>query len=230
VVPDSFSWELWHYYTHIGASVVQCLFMGLNILLFPTRPLTFALTANFCIQLFWTNVLKMYHHSPRPFWVNEQITPDSCYTQFGNPSGHSIFAAFFAMYLYYWMFHYKAPSFSEQARILREQRTTSLQNDEELQIHPNPVPAFKEAPFATAGTVIRFVSFLILLLGFLAIGLSRLILGVHSLNQVIYGFMLGLWTLGFVIQVVQPLCLDMVLLVKERSQKYKSLFVWLLVV
>jgi membrane-associated phospholipid phosphatase len=44
----------------------------------------------------------------------------------------------------------------------------------------------------------KFLVFLILTIGYLAMGASRLVLGVHSLNQVFYGFALGLWSLIFV--------------------------------
>ena len=55
-----------------------------------------------------------------------------------------------------------------------------------------------------ADKVVRIVSFVVLLLGFLAVGLSRLIVGVHSLNQVIYGFLLGLWTLTYMLMYWRP--------------------------
>lgn len=45
-------------------------------------------------------LLKNVHHDPRPFWVNEDIDPVKCYTEYGNPSGHSVCASFFAMYLF----------------------------------------------------------------------------------------------------------------------------------
>ena len=45
----------------------------------------------------------------------------------------------------------------------------------------------------------KALSFVILFLGTLAVGLSRLIVGVHSLNQVLYGFLIGLWTLSYVL-------------------------------
>ena len=55
-----------------------------------------------------------------------------------------------------------------------------------------------------ADKVVRIVSFVVLLVGFLAVGLSRLIVGVHSLNQVIYGFLLGLWTLTYMLMYWRP--------------------------
>jgi hypothetical protein len=43
---------------------------------------------------------KTYEHAPRPFWVYENIKSGKCYSQFGNPSGHSIAVAYFAMYVF----------------------------------------------------------------------------------------------------------------------------------
>ena len=38
------------------------------------------------------NVTKLWYHQPRPFWVSEDIKAFDCTTQFGNPSGHSLFS------------------------------------------------------------------------------------------------------------------------------------------
>jgi membrane-associated phospholipid phosphatase len=39
--------------------------------------------------------------------------------------------------------------------------------------------------------VLKISSFIVMTFGYLAIGWSRMVLGAHSLNQVIYGFLLG---------------------------------------
>mmetsp|Transcript_508 Transcript_508/g.981 ORF Transcript_508/g.981 Transcript_508/m.981 type:complete len:148 (+) Transcript_508:743-1186(+) len=39
-------------------------------------------------------------------------------------------------------------------------------------------------------------------------GFSRMVLGVHSLNQILYGFLLGLWSLYAVLSYIQPLVLQ----------------------
>lgn len=39
------------------------------------------------------NVTKMAYHEPRPFMVNSDIKVYGCTAEYGNPSGHSLFAA-----------------------------------------------------------------------------------------------------------------------------------------
>jgi len=59
------------------------------------------LLINLALQIFVVDAWKTYEHSPRPFWVYDNITGGKCYTQFGNPSGHSIAVAYFAMYVFF---------------------------------------------------------------------------------------------------------------------------------
>eukprot|EP00347_Sterkiella_histriomuscorum_P021000 403335646 len=52
----------------------------------------------------------MLYHQPRPYFVDDQIDSlDKCSAEYGNPSGHSLFAAayFTFIYLYYWHNHSK---------------------------------------------------------------------------------------------------------------------------
>ena len=101
VPPNSVSWDVWWAYTHIGGSVLQILWLVTCMMLYPTDPMTFALLTNFNVQIFLINFFKMFHHNPRPFWINTEIHPATCYTQFGNPSGHSVCAIYFSMYLFF---------------------------------------------------------------------------------------------------------------------------------
>lgn len=43
-------------------------------------------------MLFLMNITKLWYHGPRPFWVSLDIYPYTCNTQYGNPSGHSMFS------------------------------------------------------------------------------------------------------------------------------------------
>jgi len=54
----------------------------------------------YSLQFYLMAFLKTMHHDPRPFWENEGIRAGTCYTQFGNPSGHAVFATFFCSYLF----------------------------------------------------------------------------------------------------------------------------------
>lgn len=58
-----------------------------------------------CFCLFLMNFLKMIYVSPRPFMVDDKIIPYGCAHDLGNPSGHSIFATAFLLYLFLDVFH-----------------------------------------------------------------------------------------------------------------------------
>ena len=38
------------------------------------------------------NVTKLYYHQARPYWASENVQAFSCSSQYGNPSGHSLFS------------------------------------------------------------------------------------------------------------------------------------------
>ena len=63
---------------------------------------------------------------------------------------------------------------------------------------------------------LKLISFIILLSGALAIAISRLILGVHSVDQVIYGFTLGLWCLAYFLIYWKPIIEDNLLTIRYR--------------
>ncbi|CDW77936.1 pap2 superfamily phosphatase [Stylonychia lemnae] len=46
------------------------------------------------------SVMKSFYQEPRPYWVSEEIKPQKCRTDFGNPSGHSMTTSFFWVTLY----------------------------------------------------------------------------------------------------------------------------------
>jgi membrane-associated phospholipid phosphatase len=54
----------------------------------------------------------------------------------------------------------------------------------------------------------KILAFIILTIGYLSMGFSRLLMGVHSLNQIIYGYLLGLMTLLLVLLFLQPLVIS----------------------
>jgi membrane-associated phospholipid phosphatase len=55
--------------------------------------------------MFVMNITKMAYHEPRPFMYSETIMPFGCSSEYGNPSGHSIFAAAINLFLYMDVFH-----------------------------------------------------------------------------------------------------------------------------
>ena len=110
----------------------------------------------FTITLAVMNITKMAYHEARPFWENSTLFAGDCSSEYGNPSGHSMTSAVFAI-----------------AMIL-------------------------EAAEAVKGTIVLRVGLgvltgLVMTAYFILLGWSRMILGVHSINQVLYGWILGIW-------------------------------------
>jgi hypothetical protein len=80
IVPHEVVWDLVSIYSHIGGSVVQFVILIAAMLVYPTSEVTFSMVCNIALQIYWINVLKIAHHSPRPFWENSDIKAASCYT------------------------------------------------------------------------------------------------------------------------------------------------------
>jgi membrane-associated phospholipid phosphatase len=102
---------------------------------------------------FLMNITKMAYHEPRPFMFTQQIRAYGCSAEYGNPSGHSLFAAAFNFFFYLDICHNGVHKVSLLLRNLLLFAACSL-------------------------------TFLI--------GFARFYVGVHTLNQIIYGWQLGL--------------------------------------
>ena len=303
VVPDSTAWRVWNFFTkYIGGGTTQLLVI---IYIYirqigmergdtnknTKRNTNFSndsgespqvLLIGFTLELFLVTFLKNWHHSPRPFWVNNQeqhtttIHPNKCYTQFGNPSGHCLFAAYFATYLFVvYILRYDSnykddrdgsiptrnnnastntsivdnnqddnnntntikfielcnnPKGEENSSTSATRRTRMDDSmDDDLFVDDDPIMGryhhqnYQQQPQEETGIIFTnsckgnysntkqtnsrsfvWCSFLILVVGFLAVGFSRMIVGVHSLNQVLYGYALGLWTVVYVLCYWRP--------------------------
>lgn len=111
--------------------------------------------------------LKVTQAAPRPYWVSSEIETISCAASFGNPSGHTMLSFACLMYMSLWI----------------------------CSNRPN------HQPFAWLNDLKRFnkhVVFKVLATQFLLImagltGWSRMVLGAHSLDQIIYGALLGIY-------------------------------------
>ena len=87
--------------------------------------------------------------------THEQILPMSCSSEFGHPSGHSLFSSAFALYFVNDLF---------------------------------PVKTGKGYYMALVSAIVYFV----------IMGISRICVGVHSMDQVMYGWALGIWMACYV--------------------------------
>ncbi len=102
---------------------------------------------------FLMNITKMAYHEPRPFMYTREIKVYGCSAEYGNPSGHSLFAAAFNFFFFLDICHSRARKVS------------------------------------------NFVYFSLLFNAVLLtvfIGFARFYVGVHTLNQIVYGWQLGL--------------------------------------
>jgi membrane-associated phospholipid phosphatase len=94
-------WNFWHHFTDIGGGLLQTIYLMLNVIFNPSRIETMILVINISIEMTVTHLFKVWHHQSRPFWDSSLVRSDACTTQFGNPSGHCSFAAFFSMFLFH---------------------------------------------------------------------------------------------------------------------------------
>ena len=113
------------------------------------------------------NELKSLYGEPRPYWLSDKISAVHCGTGFGNPSGHMLNNSFLWVSLYLHVFFDTALSFGDQ-EIDREGGS------------PRRV-----------GPLSRFIALLVMagFLGMMAV--SRVYLGAHTLNQVLFGTLIG---------------------------------------
>lgn len=52
--------------------------------------------------------------------------------------------------------------------------------------------------------ILKAIAFCVLAAGFICVCFSRMVLGLHALNQVIYGSLVGIWSVAFVIAYLRP--------------------------
>lgn len=109
--------------------------------------------------------MKMLHHDPRPFWTHH-IDNWDCNMSYGNPSGHNIYL--FSQYpvMFYLLFHAK----------MRERYSLDWNYNRR-----NFTYIFSYVTIAILFTLIA-----------LAASPSRIWAAAHSIDQLIYGFMVGI--------------------------------------
>ncbi|KAL4508121.1 hypothetical protein ABPG72_021494 [Tetrahymena utriculariae] len=121
------------------------------------------------LSLFQMTFLKSLYKDPRPYFVNLDIKTDECGPEFGNPSGHGV-----NNLVMVYVSHYIADNDCFKVLIKDE--------NGKYKLHQR-----------------RFWVNLIGLILCILIGWARVCLGMHSINQVLLGWVLGiLWILAFV--------------------------------
>ncbi|CAD8187597.1 unnamed protein product [Paramecium pentaurelia] len=134
------------------------------------------------------NFIKMVMTQPRPFYLDPQIKLDFCYTGFGDPSGHSLRSFVFYTILIETIILQKY-NIQENSTIMESDKQVysfkEISNSELYkQIYSNQYVSYSKYKF-----FIAIFAFLI--------GIGRLYFGVHFLNQIIIGWVIG----GYIIYV-----------------------------
>lgn len=120
----------------------------------------------FTLDKFYIGYFKLAFADPRPYMVNGKITPFTCEKAFGNPSGHSSASQAFGFVLLLDIFHGKS--------------------------YKKGRDGTHEVYFYSWAQYIFMFAFAVLWATF--IPYCRWMLGVHSLDQIVFGITLGWWT------------------------------------
>lgn len=119
-----------------------------------------------------SSFLKLLYHNPRPFYSSDEVAAMTCSQGYGNPSGHCLVT--FAVYGTLWVLLFSGK-------------------------YEHFVSPFSQRWMYEAA---KWFSLVILACVCVLTFFARLYLGAHSLNQTVYGTLLGLWmvyTFGLVL-------------------------------
>lgn len=196
------------------------------------------MVVNLAIQTFVVDAWKTYEHAPRPFWVYDNIHGVKCYTQFGNPSGHSIAASYFAYYVYFMYvrelsdFEFYFSEDDDGKKIQQSELfTTKMSNGVKYTLRKSSQQYGTLNRFSIIdrlqdlSKVQKYLILLLLTTIVFCMMLSRMILGVHFLDQVLFGYILGLLTLAFVKEVTWPLMMENVQ--NHKLGKFSRKQIWI---
>lgn len=133
-----------------------------------SRPKAIYFMTTLAIDKVLIGLLKIAYKEPRPYLKFFDIEPLSCSKEYGNPSGHSSAAFATSIVLFLDLFH-------------GESLLTIIGKHDPVK----SISKYFRSKYLIGG--------LIALFWMLIIPISRVALGAHSIDQVIYGSLLGLW-------------------------------------
>ena len=133
------------------------------------------------------SILKLIYHDPRPYWVSSKVQAFECYSEYGNPSGHSmmsivLFGVIWHKYIWIWV---EKGHVSLLKKCQKPQITENLIKEVEI--------SQKEEKIDKTCKFVIFLIFIGLLVFTILFG--RIYLGMHSYNEVFLGFFYGFYFL-----------------------------------
>ncbi|KRX09560.1 Phosphatidic acid phosphatase type 2/haloperoxidase [Pseudocohnilembus persalinus] len=157
-------------------------------LIFPNKIHTLCVISYIGFIGYMMTFLKLIYHDPRPYWSYDTINGYGCDGGFGKPSGH----AFTSVVIFYFLID----------GILKKQFQKTYSSSELIDFIQNKNENNEQLPFTQNinefNTQLQGLSqfswpFYVYLLLIILIGFSRIYLGVHSYNQVILGWLYGVF-------------------------------------
>ncbi|KAM3146112.1 hypothetical protein pb186bvf_001769 [Paramecium bursaria] len=135
----------------------------------------------YSLSMFFGDFLKLVLIQERPFYLNSSIQINDCFTGYGDPSGHTFRSFVFYVILAESIFFKK---FKQQDEgLMVNIRMVQLSNQDLYnQYYPNSILSYNQ--WKILGLIFVFLA-----------GISRIWLGVHFINQVIFGWILGAYAL-----------------------------------
>ncbi|CAD8188945.1 unnamed protein product [Paramecium octaurelia] len=142
---------------------------------------TLQLIIMYSISSFFGDFVKMILKQPRPFYIDSTIQLDFCQYGFGGPSGHACRALVF----YAILFNMLQTQNSQQSENSHQVQSEELY----LMIQPEQTQS-NEISWKN-----RIIKCSILIIFILLTGIARVYFGVHFLNQVMLGWIMGIYLL-----------------------------------
>lgn len=244
-IGSSFTDILFIIFCDILTPIVMAALLIMYYILAPGKIKTLSFIIYFLFTIYITSLLKMFYNDPRPYWEDPEVKAKECYTEYGNPSGHSLSAILlFGMIWYRYLRHfvqknkiicclnyYKVYEDKNMKNILIVDREEMGNNSNVFQsdLTENQENT-KEAGKASIAQKIEFIicSLVLMVIAFLIL-FGRIYLGMHSYNEVLLGAFYGFYFLilyVFYIEILIMKALERMIKGNDEAIKEGKLINW----
>lgn len=232
-IGSSFTDALFIIFCDILTPIVMAALLIMYYILAPGKIKTLSFIIYFLFTIYFTSLLKMFYHDPRPYWEEPEVKAKECYTEYGNPSGHSLSAILlFGMIWYRYLRHFvqknkivcclkyhKVQEDKNMKNILIANRVEMGSNFFQSELTENQENVKENAKPSIAQHIEFFIcSFILLLITFLIL-FGRIYLGMHSYNEVLLGAFYGFYFLILYVFYIEILIMKVLeKIIKENNE------------
>ncbi len=197
---DSFMVKLTRAITYLGEGYAAAIIFGISFFV-TSRDKAFYILFVHAVATTVNKNLKIIYRNPRPYMVNSELIAFGCSTSFGNPSGHSSLSACLYTSMFLLFFHDHVDHYKEYRR-----NQSFVRSAKEPLIGKNADEETQEvADYKDILSKLKYYGcLLIVIITVICVGLSRVALGVHSFNQILYGWSYGVWLAFFLFHFARP--------------------------